>query len=228
MNDYLAPRISFKDQLRFSSTTNQPPLCEVCSSMTIAQLRSREGFKHHEQARLLRKEFESKHGCPLCSLMWSCLSEGKDSNTFRDLTGGLLNLVGKPGEFYELYKMLKGGRSLNVWCPVTVFLTPSGESHKGEHKDGKELVQDDGAMQELQVRCAPKVVGGNMSLSRSAMAGLRGPGLGGQRGAIWEALDLLSVNDRKTKYEELMGKFSRLKWKGSLMISTDRGKYFIV
>jgi len=226
MNDYLAPRISFKDQLQFSSTTNQPPLCEICSSMTIAQLRSREGFKHHKQARLLRKEFESKNGCPLCSLMWSSLSEGKDSNTFRDLTGGLLNLLGELGELYEFYKMLKGERSLNVWCPVTVFLTPSCESYEGEDKDGKELIQDDRAMQELQVHCAPK--GGNMSLSRSEMTGFRGAALGGQRGAILEALDLLSVNDSKTTEEELMGKFSRLKWKGSLIISTDRGKYFIV
>jgi hypothetical protein len=60
------------------------------------------------------------------------------------------------------------------------------------------------------------------------MTGLRGAVLGGQREAIREALDLLSVNDNKTEYEGLMGRLSRLKWQGSLMISTDRGKYFIV
>jgi hypothetical protein len=72
LGDGIEPKL--ERDLRFFDGSFIVGLCDLCSVMTIDQLRSKGGFKHYKYLRLLRAESESQTGCRLCRVLWKRLA----------------------------------------------------------------------------------------------------------------------------------------------------------
>ena len=60
-------------QFSFFNLDGDHPMCHTCTSLNSADLIATEGIMHQAEARALRHQHDSAHGCPLCTALWKGL-----------------------------------------------------------------------------------------------------------------------------------------------------------